>query len=218
MDPILDTIDEALRRAGLSDSAASKLAVGNNALLKNMRSARGDDKRYSFQALEQLARVLGLECYFGPKRQFGGFSEDALDSDVARSDALRSGFTPIPWHPSQGQTGSFPVALHSTWLAENGLIPDFLQGVRPALSSLSFAAAKHTVAVIQTNAARKGNGGVWCYREGRTIGIAQTAFASGIAVLIPRSETEEARIVSKESSSTIEFLGKVVWIGLLTDD
>jgi phage repressor protein C with HTH and peptisase S24 domain len=45
------------------------LAVGNFALIKNMRSSRSADKRYNFQALERLANVLDLECYFGPRRE-----------------------------------------------------------------------------------------------------------------------------------------------------
>lgn len=69
MDPILDAIDAALKRKGLSDAAASMLAVGNFALIKNMRSSRSADKRYNFQALERLANVLDLECYFGPRRE-----------------------------------------------------------------------------------------------------------------------------------------------------
>ena len=79
MDPILDAIDEALARNRLSDSAACKLAVGNYALLKNMRAARGGDKRYSFQALSKLADVLGLECYFGPPRETGPVEQVTID-------------------------------------------------------------------------------------------------------------------------------------------
>ena len=79
MDPVLDLIDEALRRKGLSDAAASKLAVGNYALIKNMRSARSEDKRYNFQSLQKLADVLGLECYFGPPRESGPIEHVTLD-------------------------------------------------------------------------------------------------------------------------------------------
>lgn len=79
MDRILDLIDEALARKQLSDAAASKLAVGNYSLIKNMRSARSEDKRYNFQALERLAEVLDLECYFGPRRETGTIEEIVVD-------------------------------------------------------------------------------------------------------------------------------------------
>lgn len=81
MDPILEAIDVALKRKGLSDAAASKLAVGNYALIKNMRSSRSEDKRYNFQALEKLAEVLGLECYFGPPRDTGPIESFLVDGD-----------------------------------------------------------------------------------------------------------------------------------------
>lgn len=76
---MLEFIDDALRQKGLSDAAASKLAVGNYALIKNMRSARSEDKRYNFQALQRLADVLGLECYFGPPREVGPVEQVTLD-------------------------------------------------------------------------------------------------------------------------------------------
>ena len=59
------TIDAALDRADMSDAAASKQAVGHLSLIKNMRNGSG---RYSFDALQAIAKVLDLECYFGPPR------------------------------------------------------------------------------------------------------------------------------------------------------
>ena len=69
IDEILARIDEALARKGLSDAAASKLAAGNPALIKNLRLSRAtkpEDKRTNFHALRRIAEVLDLECYFGP--------------------------------------------------------------------------------------------------------------------------------------------------------
>ena len=81
MDPVLNHIDRALRLKNLSDAAASKLAVGNYSLIKNMRTSRGDDKRYNFQALKRLAEVLDLEHYFGPPRDTGPIETVILDGD-----------------------------------------------------------------------------------------------------------------------------------------
>lgn len=81
---MLRHIDDALRRKGLSDAAASKLAVGNYALIKNMRSARSGEKRYNYHALEKLAEVLDLELYFGPPRDTGPVEQVVIDgSDYA---------------------------------------------------------------------------------------------------------------------------------------
>jgi hypothetical protein len=66
---ILDLIDEALLRKSLSASAASKLAVGNPSLIKNMRQETGYQKRFNAVALSKLANVLDLEFYFGEERE-----------------------------------------------------------------------------------------------------------------------------------------------------
>ena len=68
MDPILSEIDKALKNKGLSAAAASKLAAGHYSLIKNMKSAKAEGKRYSVETLEKLAGVLDLELYFGPPR------------------------------------------------------------------------------------------------------------------------------------------------------
>ncbi|WP_339696155.1 S24 family peptidase [Celeribacter baekdonensis] len=86
MDPILTAIDEALSRKNLSDAAASHLAVGNFALIKNMRASRSEDKRYSFQALQKLADVLDLECYFGPPRDIVGAPQPPASDPAELAD------------------------------------------------------------------------------------------------------------------------------------
>ena len=79
MDPILSTIDDALQRKGISDAAASKLAVGHPSLIKNLRMPRAGEKRYNLPALMKLAEVLDLEFYFGPRRDHGLVEHLLLD-------------------------------------------------------------------------------------------------------------------------------------------
>ncbi len=125
MDPILAVIDEALKRKGLSDAAASKMAVGNYALIKNMRSSRSDDKRYNFQALEKLADVLGLECYFGAPRD--------TDPASAPPSADPEDFAKIPLHAALLAAGDGRengneeivdyLAFRRDWLRRVGVAP-----------------------------------------------------------------------------------------------
>jgi phage repressor protein C with HTH and peptisase S24 domain len=124
MDPILDAIDEGLKRKGLSDAAASMLAVGNFALIKNMRSARSAEKRYNFQALERLAKVLDLECYFGERRAAPTAGVVVLDSDdyipVPRIDVrLSAGPGAMNHDPRELER----IAFHSGWLRRLGVRP-----------------------------------------------------------------------------------------------
>jgi phage repressor protein C with HTH and peptisase S24 domain len=71
MKEVLDAIDKALERRGLSDAAASRLAVGNSSLIKNLRNPRSSERRHPFENLQRLADVLGLELYFGEPRASG---------------------------------------------------------------------------------------------------------------------------------------------------
>lgn len=215
MDPVLKVIDEALARSGMTDAAASKLAVGNYSLLKNMRAARGEDKRYSFQALQELARVLGLECYFGPKRPMAGFSEGSDADDLGKIEAIRGGYLPIPWHDQAREAGSSPVAFMQSWIAAQALIPDFLRAAVPSIVNLSFRVAKNTVAVMDTSASRKGSSGIWCYRDGATVGICRAAFRKDMTILLPGDDDGEVRVIETPAPATFSILGKVVWLGLL---
>lgn len=79
MDPILDEIDKALVRRGMTAAAASKLAAGHFSLIKNMKASKAAGKRYSVESLEKLADVLGLEFYFGPPRDAGPIEHMTVD-------------------------------------------------------------------------------------------------------------------------------------------
>lgn len=97
MDPILETIDAALRRKGLSDAAASKLAVGHPSLIKNLRMPREGEKRYNLPALMKLADILELEFYFGPPRETGPVENIAIDG---------ANYAHIPLHDALLAAGS----------------------------------------------------------------------------------------------------------------
>lgn len=216
MDPVLSAIDEALRRAGLTDAAASKLAVGNYSLIKNMRADRGVDKRYTFQSLQELARVLGLECYFGPKREFRGFSESGLEVDLGGAEALRAGYLPIPWHDAARRRGSAPIALQATWLASEGIIPDHLRAVMPDNLQLSVADSGKTVAILDTTAAQRGSSGLWCYTDDGKVSVGRVAFAEKVIVLLSLDEDDgPIRVIEKPAPKTFTVLGKVIWLGSL---
>lgn len=124
MDPILDAIDAALKRKGLSDAAASKLAVGHPALIKNFRMPRAGEKRYNVAALEKLAEVLDLEFYFGPPRDTSPSPEIEIDGER---------FAAIPRFEAELAAGAgrlngdeAPVehlAFNRAWLDRLGLPP-----------------------------------------------------------------------------------------------
>lgn len=130
MDPILDIIDAALRRKGLSDAAASKLAVGHPSLIKNLRMPREGEKRYNLPALQKLSEVLDLEFYFGPPRDPGLIEQIVIDG---------AAYVQIPLHDAELSAG--PGATNGTANIINRLAfrRDWLQrlGVSPAQACLA---------------------------------------------------------------------------------
>lgn len=124
MDPILSTIDIALKRKGLSDAAASKLAVGHPSLIKNLRMPREGEKRYNLPALMKLAEVLDLEFYFGTPRGTGLAQQPFVDesefaqiplraADLAAGTGVENGADAVVAH----------LAFRRAWLREIGVSP-----------------------------------------------------------------------------------------------
>lgn len=135
MDELLRAIDAALKKKGLSDAAASNLAVGNPSLIKNLRNSRKQRERaHPFENLQALAEVLDLDFYIGPRRpQTGprGFAEAAeplirptLDGQV---EALHQGYLPIPWHRADLRHRDLShLAIAAAWIEEQELDLDNL--------------------------------------------------------------------------------------------
>ncbi|MBW6495806.1 MAG: S24 family peptidase [Burkholderiaceae bacterium] len=133
MDPILETIDTALKRKGLTDAAASKLAVGHPSLIKNLRMPRAGEKRYNFPALAKLAEVLDLELYFGPRRE-----ADPIEQVILSSKA----YVPIALHAAELAAGAG---------AENGdaEVIDYLVFRRDWLRKIGVPAASARLARVR---------------------------------------------------------------------
>lgn len=213
MDAILDTIDSALRQKGLSDAAASKLAVGHPALIKNLRMPRDGEKRYNLPALMKLAEVLDLEFYFGPKRPPPRPVELRVISNHAPDEDAPTGFLTIPWHEGGLGSGSAPIAFSRAWLDRHQLVPDFLQAIIPDRFAIPDAPAADTVALLDTRAASREGPGLWCYQDSTRTTVAHMTFRDDLCVIHPASPDGEAQILKGMSAVAMRLIGKVVWLG-----
>ena len=123
---VLEAIDEALKRKGLSDAAASKQAVGHPSLIKNLRMPRDGEKRYNWTALEKLAHVLDLELYFGPPR-------DPAPPPSVLSGQDAQDYVEVPLHEALLAAGAGAhndddrvidrLTFRRDWLAGRGVTP-----------------------------------------------------------------------------------------------
>ena len=85
---LIKLILHRLKETGLSAAQASIRAVGNHYLIRNMQRRGGAP---SFEALQALCRVLGLEFYVGPPRTPSAIPHEARASRDTERDA------PPPW-------------------------------------------------------------------------------------------------------------------------
>ena len=122
MDPVLDVIDEALRRTGRSAADVSREARGNPSVIKNLRDQEGrSEKRYSFHVLKDLADVLGLELYFGPPRTPVPMPPDG-DEELTFVPRYDVSAAAGPGSISDGEPVKSYLAFRADWLRSRGLV------------------------------------------------------------------------------------------------
>lgn len=224
MQDILDIIDDALKRKGLSASAASRLAVGNPSLIKNMRHGTAKTKRYNVEALRKLASVLDLEFYFGEERAQivvqlpGGFAERTFEpaaSANARQEALELGFLPIPYHRAAAPDfrGTAPVALARQWLVASGLRAEGLAFLPVLTDEMAPTLMVGTLALIDTAQSDGRDDDIWALSIKGRYGFARLQRPGPGMVILKRDAPKHSiEVLTGDALSTLRVLGKVVWI------
>lgn len=220
----LAIIEDALKRKGLSAAAASRLAVGNPSLIKNMRQDTGSSKRFNAEALRKLAEILDLEFYFGEEREASvvrlpaGFAErtvEPLSSSRARQEALEMGFLPIPYHPAAAPDfrGTAPVALARQWLKTNDFSAETLSFLPVINDDMVPTMTVGALALIDTAQTDTDRDGVFA------IGVkGQYSFSrvhrpsSDMIVLMADKADQPLQFFKGDEIAAIRVLGRVVWI------
>jgi hypothetical protein len=212
MDSILETIDQALRQKGLTDAAASKLAVGHPSLIKNLRMPRDGEKRYNLPSLIRLAEVLDLEFYFGPRRG-GEVPTAAVISNQGPDDDAPAGFLTIPWAEGGIKKGSAPVAFSRAWLEQHSLVPDFLAVATPDVVVEVSHVWEDYLALLDVRSSLQNGHDLWCYRMAGRVVVSYITFKGEVTVVHPAEPSAEPRIFQGPAAHAINILGKVVWLG-----
>ena len=221
MDPILKTIDEALKKKGLSDAAASRMAVGHPSLIKNLRMPRSGEKRYNLPSLEKLAEVLDLELYFGPPRDLTPPPEVDVDGSrfatVARHDASASaggGFVNFDEAPIDH------LAFSKTWLVQNGIQPGASVLINARGQSMEPSIYDGDLVMIDRRKRGVRNGRIYVYND-PTDGtrVKRLEVVPGHAIIV-RSDNPDQKEFPPEyhtgdamNAIAQNIIGEVVWSG-----
>lgn len=221
MDPILKTIDEALKKKGLSDAAASRMAVGHPSLIKNLRMPRSGEKRYNLPSLEKLAEVLDLELYFGPPRDLTPPPEVEVDGSrfatVARHDASASaggGFVNFDEAPIDH------LAFSKTWLTQNGIQPGASVLINARGQSMEPSIYDGDLVMIDRRKREVRNGRIYVYNDPADgTRVKRLEVVPGHAIIV-RSDNPDQKEFPPEyhtgdamNAIAQNIIGEVVWSG-----
>ncbi len=218
MDVILNEVDKALKKKGLSDAAASKLAVGHPSLIKNFRMPRSGDKRYNVAALEKLADVLDLELYFGPPRE-----TPASDTDlVLPSKANPDDFSLINLHDVQASASNgaqnhsenviSSLAFRKDWLARKGLSPDRTSLIHIKGDSMEPTLHDRALVLIDQKKTTPTARRMFAFREGPELFVKRLEKPDVNTLIISADNPDyPTRVLTRHDMNMIHIIGEVVW-------
>lgn len=217
MDQILSTIDEALKKKGLSDAAASRLAVGHPSLIKNFRMERVGDKRYNLASLQKLADVLELELYFGPKRELSAAPSTTVAGEqfdtVARYDAAGAagdGLINLDGPPVDH------LAFSKRWLEQNGISAGDSILINVRGDSMEPSIYDGDLVMIDRRKTQIRSGRIYVFREGDILRIKRLELIPGAAIILRSDNPKhpaEHRTGEAMNSVSEGVVGEVVWSG-----
>lgn len=213
---LLKIINAQLLRKDLSAKEASLLAVGNPYLISNM----GRD-RYGFPSVEklsQLAKVLDLEFYFGPKRE--------ADSELITTIGSEQ-FTPVKVYTAEASAGPGmlnpeedrigTLAFKRAWLQQIGLNPKHASILRVKGDSMEPTVKDGSIVLVDEQKKRPVGNHIYAFIEEDELRIKRLDVIDGgkSKVLTITSDNpdypSEVRINS--DINKLRVLGQVVWTG-----
>jgi len=218
MDVILKEIDKALKKKGLSDAAASKLAVGHPALIKKLRLPSKGEKRYNYLALEKLADVLDLELYFGPPRETPASDTDLVLPNKANPDD----FSLINLHDVQASAGAGSInhsenvisslAFRKDWLARKGLSPAHASLIHVKGDSMEPTLYDRSLVLIDQQKTTPGNRRMFAFREGTELYVKRLEKPDTNTLIISADNPKyPTRVLVRHDMNAIHIIGEVVW-------
>lgn len=228
MDPILDAIDEALKRKGLSDAAASKLAVGHPSLLKNLRMPREGEKRYNLPALMRLADVLDLEFYYGPKRELGPVEQtDGQDQEFAKVPLHEATLSAGPGFENESEVVVETMAFRREWLKRVGVAASAARLAKVSGDSMMPTLCSGDLVLIDTTKTPDSSGiisstsrkpPIYAFVEDGEAKVKRVARVDSDLYAVMSDNIEYAPVFWRsDEMRSAHFIGKVVWWGHKSD-
>jgi phage repressor protein C with HTH and peptisase S24 domain len=216
MEEVLKAIDEALKAKGLSDAAASRLAVGNTSLIKNLRHPRGSQRDHPIENLKKLASVLGLEVYVGPPNRSRQERVMQIDSqDYASVPLYGVEASAGPGAENHGAEIVGELAFQRAWLRKMNVRPADACLLRVRGDSMTPGLRDGDVALIDRARTRIRNHRVYAFVDlDRQARIKRLQHLDDSTLLIRSDNPDHEWEIRKDGDmNRLTMIGEVVWSG-----
>lgn len=210
LDTLRQRAEEGIARHGLR-GYARKLGV-DMGLLRSLR----DGRDVQTTKLQRIVDGMGLELRLeGLRKTAGapGFGETEMTD--AGPEALRSGYLPIPFHPSQRAYGaSAPVAFARSWLEDHGLSPESLSCVMAADDDLAPSIPRGAICLIESTARPSDRQAIFARLENGVLVLSYLSRPKpGVIVISGSDPKRPPELRSGPDLDNLVILGRVVWWG-----
>lgn len=211
---IRTAVEAALAEQKVSARRASMDVVGHDGLIRDIRAGRIP----SADRIEALFAYLGLEAYFGPRRQPDNPALTEVIANFDPEDGAPTGYLTIPWAVPRSGAGSAPVAFARKWLEAHNFVPDFLQAAVPDIVTMDGLAVSDMVVLLDTRIGQRQGHGLFCFRDRGRLRVARLTITKDLTIIHGAHADEEPKILAGSGSASIVVLGRVVWLGAVQSD
>lgn len=215
MDEFLQAINEALKKQGVSASAASQAAVGHPAGIKNLMNRRGSDRAHPIENLMRIAETLDLELYLGPRRNLDATPEPLADDNdfvkVNRYDVVVSA--------GDGLIGDnveplAPIAFRAAWMRERGLVASSCCVLTVAGDSMLPTLHDGDLLLIDQSTRPIKSMEVYAFIDGAGGAKVKRLEKTNEHLLVKSDNPAHATaVLAKEDANSLNIVGRVVWSG-----
>lgn len=215
MDELLSAIDKVLEEKGLSDAAASKMAVGHAALLKNLRNRKSSQRLHPLDGFVHLVEALGLELTIGPPRPPVDQPPDAF-ADFAKIKRYDARVSAGPGSLVEDNPAQSDLAFRRDWLSRHGLNANSACAVTVSGESMLPTLQDGDLALLNTtdNAPIPGKIYVAVLPDGEVV-VKRLSYGDGFLVLSSDNKEHGVIVLRADDLARTRLVGRVVWSGRL---
>jgi hypothetical protein len=209
-DILRDGINEGIARHGLR-GYARKLGIDLN-MLRSIRDGRDIQTSKLVEVVDAMGLRLMLQDDGAAQRSTAarGFGEPG-----GASAGPKTGFLPIPFHPSERRYGqTAPIALERDWLEARGLTPEKLSFVIAPDDRLSPLVVEGALCLIDGGQRKVTGHAIRAYLRKGQLGLSYVSQPEpGLMVLSGLRRTEPPCVIRGPALDELTILGPVVWRG-----